>query len=129
MTRWPVERCLDFGCLLWRGPLNSSGYAGVWSGGRFALAHVLAYLESGRVVPAGWVVDHWCRRRLCVEPRHLEAVTRSVNEFRKRAGYRLRTMTTCPMGHAIEAPVITPEGGRLCRTCVNELRAMTRAKE
>ena len=82
-ARRPVERDRTTGCLIWGGSRNSKGYATVWSGGRAELAHVAAYRESGRPIVAGQVVDHVCRRRDCVEPRHLQAVSRSVNEMRK----------------------------------------------
>lgn len=117
---WPVERDSLFGCLLWVGELDRDGYAVVSVRG--PRAHVIAYRRAGRQAAAGSVVDHACRRRNCVEPRHLEAVTRAVNEFRKRAQFRARTMTKCPSGlHSLDMPIITPEGGRVCRACRDAL--------
>lgn len=53
-----------------------------------------ALLAAGRPVPPGMEVDHLCESRSCVNPDHLEAVTRRENELRK---YRRRE--TCPNGH------------------------------
>lgn len=110
-----------FGCLLSTGRLDPDGYA--YHGK--TRAHIVAYVERYGPVPAGREVDHACRRRHCREPTHLEAVTRSENELRKSIRYRMRRKT-CPRGHDMAGAALTPEGGRLCRTCQQELLARAR---
>lgn len=110
-----------FGCSLWTGRKDRDGY-GFHGTGR---AHIVAYeraygprpLDSaGKPLP----IDHACRRRACVEPLHLEAVTQSENELRKNYRYRC-ALKKCPRGHSMEMALMTPEMGRLCRTCHRKL--------
>jgi hypothetical protein len=74
-----VEFC-DDGCWRWTGAHFSNGYAHAGSR-RFGsiLAHRFLYQYAVGDVPAGMDLDHLCRVRDCVNPDHLEPVTRSVN--------------------------------------------------
>lgn len=107
-----------YGCHLWQGKVSStSGRPIVWRGRTPINAYKLAYeLEHG-IVPNGLVLDHLCRRPMrCVNPAHLEAVTKQVNELRKFWRYRCG-IKRCPRGHDLSTALVTPEMGRLCRTC------------
>lgn len=68
--------------------------------GLTSVAHRLAYMEEVAPIPAGMEIDHLCRNHACVNPEHLEAVTRSTNQRRGdgMAGRRSRK-THCPAGH------------------------------
>jgi len=110
----PPARDPLFGCLLWRGKLDRDGYG---LRGRGPRAHVAAWLATRPPAARGLVLDHLCRRRSCVEPTHLEPVSQAENELRKRWPYRARRLR-CPAGHSLATALVTPEGGRLCRTCV-----------
>ena len=85
------------------------------------MAHRMAYTEAKGPIPDGLEIDHLCRVKTCVNPEHLEAVTRRENMLRQdRIGGRAR-QTECIHGHAY-----TPEntkrdscGNRYCRTCHN----------
>jgi hypothetical protein len=73
------------GCWLWTASLGRGGYAQVWWGGTMARAHRVVYeLITGVAVPADLESDHLCRVRHCVNPGHLEPVTRQENQRRRR---------------------------------------------
>ena len=102
-----------FGCHIHTGRLDRDGY-GYHGSSR---AHIVAWTRLHGAGPAGLVLDHLCRRRACCAPHHLEAVTQSENEMRKGWGYRARRKA-CPRGHELATnAILTPEGGRVCRTC------------
>lgn len=116
------------GCWLWLGQLNHSGYGLFWNidRGRMEKAHRVSFLSSGRIYPSDHVTDHLCRTRNCVNPLHMEAVTRQENTRRgdlSTCGNHHSTKTHCPHGHEY-----TPEntytghmskrrGGRTYRMC------------
>lgn len=111
-----------YGCWRWRGELDADGYGRIGP----ARAHRLLWqLATGRDL-GGQELDHVCRRRDCVRPSHLEAVTRSENELRKRWRVRVRRKA-CAAGHALYVHGRrTPEGGIVCRRCDAELEPRDR---
>lgn len=112
-----------YGCHLWTGPVSSTSKRPVvFRGGSFASPHKLAYEAAHGPVPLGLVLDHACRRVLCVNPEHLEAVTKAENERRKSWPYRCKRKL-CSKGHDLSTALVTPEMGRLCRICQRETRA------
>lgn len=112
-----------FGCLVWTGRLDREGYG---FQGR-SRAHIVAWERAHGPIADGREVDHLCRERACVEPVHLELVTRSENERRKAWAWRARRQT-CPRGHSMADAVISPNRGRLCRTCQRELLERVRGE-
>ena len=74
---------VESGCWLWSGALTNDGYGSFSIVGRRGLpAHVWAYTHFIDVIPMGCDLDHFCRNKRCVNPEHLEPVTRSVNTLR-----------------------------------------------
>lgn len=69
----------DDGCWIWTGALNGSRYGSIEVDGRLRRPHRLLYEFVVGVIPEGLELDHLCRVRHCVNPDHLEAVTRSEN--------------------------------------------------
>jgi hypothetical protein len=77
-------------CWLWDGPINDGGYGTVVPEGANTAkwyAHRVAWgLLVGGHKP-GLELDHrTCKRRNCVNPLHLEPVSKSINQRRKRFG-------------------------------------------
>ena len=68
------------GCIVWTGGLNApGGYGHVRVGKTMKLAHNAALMLAGIKTPQGHEQDHLCRRRTCINVRHLEAVTGAEN--------------------------------------------------
>jgi hypothetical protein len=75
-------------CWLWTGSLNNSGYGSLQVGDRALGAHVFAYQLMVGPIPKGLEPDHLCFVRRCVNPGHLEPVTRRENLRRAVAAGR-----------------------------------------
>ncbi len=74
-------------CWQWTGG-RSGRYGEFWFDNRNSTAHRYAYATLVGPIPAGLDLDHLCRNTLCVNPAHLEPVTRSENTRRMRAALR-----------------------------------------
>jgi len=70
-------------CWIWTQHLNWNGYAITRYKTKRWRAHRLSYLLIGKkpLIP-GMVLDHLCRHRNCINPKHLEQVTPDENLFR-----------------------------------------------
>lgn len=109
------------GCHIWMGGLTLGGY-GVFASATKrgaevkTMAHRWAYEHSVGPIPDGFDIDHLCRNRACVNPEHLEPVTRAENV--RRAA---RLVTHCPAGHPYSPDNTYVRPGtaqRKCRTCM-----------
>lgn len=84
-------------------------------------SHRHAYESLVGPIPGELTIDHLCRVRCCVNPDHLEPVTRGENVRRGEAGRVVAAMhrakTHCPHGHPYDARSVEPRGWRRCRSC------------
>ena len=100
-------------CWLWQASLDKHGYGQVNIGRKIYRSHRVSYSLIKGDIPKGLDLDHLCRVRSCVNPDHLEAVTRSVNL--KRGMMHNKLKTACPSGH--EYDVVDLYGRRRCSVC------------
>ena len=81
-------------------------------------------------IPEGLDLDHLCRNRWCVNPEHVEPVTRRENLIRGQTTIAQNVSKThCPAGHAYdETNTYYYRGMRQCRICRDLHRARWRMK-
>lgn len=120
----------DDDCWTWTASTGSNGYGQFKRPGTRGMgrAHRISYELFVGPIPDGFEIDHVCHsadtscgpgecaHRLCVNPDHLEPVTRKVHRGRARysSGSRKTKKTHCPAGHSY-ADHKLPSGG--CRLC------------
>jgi hypothetical protein len=77
----------SLGCWLWTASTDPKGYAQFDFRTRNTRGHRFVYEALVGRIPEGLDLDHLCRVRRCVNPAHLEPVTRAEN---LRRGYKHR---------------------------------------
>lgn len=113
-------------CWIWTA-CKRRGYGAYTVDGKLRVAHRLVYEEMRGPIPEGLTLDHLCRNRPCVNPDHLEPVTREENV--RRWG---RTITHCKRGHEFVAGSFrveiskTGQARRFCKACVSRRRKAIR---
>lgn len=109
-------------CWEWVAGKNSKGYGYFWYNSTTIQSHQLAWRFSGNDDPAlnGLELDHLCRNHSCVNPAHLEPVTKLENQHRGNtlAGINRRKVH-CPKGHPYAGGNLghNNKGGRICKAC------------
>jgi len=84
-TLWERVEVTGF-CWNWTGYLNRAGYGRFMHEGRMQLSHRVSYETLVASIPEGLVIDHLCRNPRCVNPDHLEPVTKAENTRRGLLG-------------------------------------------
>jgi hypothetical protein len=94
----------DNGCIEWTGHTRV-GYPYMRVHGVVVGAHRVSWvLHNNKEIPDGYEIDHLCRNPLCVNPEHLDAVTRRENMRRRYGG----------------DPAKPPPGDKVCDRCGRE---------
>jgi hypothetical protein len=115
-------------CWRWTGHVDAAtGYGHLSWNGKSIGAHRASYEIHFGPIPAGLEIDHvrarGCTSRACVNPAHLEAVTRQQNQLRGATiAAASAAKTHCPQGHPYDETntAITRRGHRRCRSCNRE---------
>ena len=109
-------------CWPWLRAVTSAGYGSVFIDGRRQSAHRVAYALVHGPIPDSLVIDHKCRNKVCVNPRHLDLVTTRVNVIDRSQSPVAQNArkTHCRLGHPFntENTYVDSTGRRHCRTCM-----------
>lgn len=108
-------------CWEWTACTDRNGYGRVGWLGSVRYAHRVVYELIVGEIPDGLELDHVCRVRGCVNPDHLEPVTRAENVRRGDRfayGSHERSRTHCPHGHPLDGR--RSGGYRYCKTCARD---------
>lgn len=106
-------------CWVWTGHLRR-GYGTLMRNGEHGYAHRFAYESLVGPIPEGLQIDHLCRNRACVNPSHMEPVTRRENILRgEGSAAKNARKTHCKRGHILSGENLYLYKGavRICRQC------------
>ena len=115
-----VERRGPAECWAWRASHSSKGYGQFYVDSKPVGAHRVAYELMRGPIPDGLELDHLCRNPGCVNPDHLEPVTRRMNSLRgKGMSAHNAAKTECAKGHSYDLlnTRFTKKGWRQCLLC------------
>lgn len=124
------------GCVIFTGAKTERGYGVIQCGLGIGTdkAHRVVYEATVGPIPEGLTLDHLCANPACVNPDHLEPVSRAENTRRQwdagRAdpGRKNRDKTHCAHGHEYtQENTGRDHKGRVCRTCARERTRKYRA--
>ena len=116
-------------CWIWTGSVNHKGYGQIKDGSqrdgtkRMRIVHRVVYESLRGPIPEGLDIDHLCRVHACVNPAHLDPVTRRENLMRGEGIAAMNSKKThCPQGHPYDESntYLTPNRKRTCRQCRRE---------
>ncbi len=112
------------GCWNWAGYTTESGYGRFRRKKKNILSHRYFYKFFVGEIPEGLDIDHLCFNRRCINPKHLEAVTRSENNRRAWAR-KIKNTPNCPHGHPYSGKNLyigfdkkRNQKRRVCKICV-----------
>ena len=110
---WQKVEKTESGCWNWTAA-TTVGYGRFSVKRKLVMAHRFSYEQVHGKIPPHLTVDHLCKNKLCVNPAHLEIVTRGENARR-----HMLALEGCKNGHkwTPENTHFDPRGRRICREC------------
>jgi len=104
-------------CWNWIKNTDRDGYGYFSVKGKMFRSHRISYELFKELIPKGLTIDHLCRNRKCVNPEHLEVVSRGENVLRGIGiTAKNKQKTHCPQGHEYNKKR-TSQGKRICKIC------------
>jgi hypothetical protein len=136
---WNKVYVAPSGCWMWIGAVAGKGFYGTLvqpdtRPKKAIRAHRLSYETFVGPIAVGLEIDHLCRTHRCVNPLHLQAVTRRENKLRGISPVAMHArQLICQNGHPFspENTYINPKqpNRRACRKCGCARDARWRAKQ
>lgn len=107
------------GCWEWQGTKGKFGYGQTYYVDRTRNAHRVSFMVFKDMDVEGLDIDHMCRNIACVNPEHLQKVTRRTNLLIGNTIARKNAEKThCPSGHEYSTEnTYTCRNERQCRIC------------
>jgi len=119
-----VKFSIGENCWQWHAGKSKAGYGMFNDGTGMKYAHRLSWSAINGPIPSHLVIDHLCRNRSCVNPLHMELVTRGENVLRGIGTSAMHAReTTCPKGHPYSQEntyVRKDRKGRMCQQCFRD---------
>jgi hypothetical protein len=114
-------------CHVWQGYKDKDGYGVLTFRRASRRAARVAMFLAGRPIPPGKLANHTCRNRACVNPQHIEPVTKRQNSLKDSTsvGYLNSQKTHCKKGHAYDRKYGKQ---RYCSICESVKSKRLRAK-
>lgn len=91
-------------CHIWQNALDKDGYGSFYFMKKLRRAHRVSYYFSHGNIPKGMVIDHICKKRNCVNPSHLKAVSIKENSLNNSlsVGAINKAKIICINGHPFD---------------------------